>query len=62
MRQLEICHFISKNLTFFQEKIENKLTSAKKKFESCLVEEDHNIKLSEEGTLFADEIIVNLLF
>ena len=46
----------------YRKEFKNKLTSAKKKFESCLVEKGHNIKLSEEGTLYADEIIVNLLF
>ncbi len=46
----------------YSKEFEIKLTSTKKKFKGCFEENNDHINLSEEGTLFADEITVDLLF
>ena len=46
----------------FRKRFENKLLSANQKFKNCLKKTNQRVSLSNKGFLFADEIIVDLLF
>ena len=46
----------------YRERLENRLMSVNQKFKNCLKRKNHRVSLSNKGFLFADEIIVDLLF
>ena len=46
----------------YRKGFENRLLSANQKFKNCLKKQNQRVSLSNKGFLFADEIIVDLLF
>ena len=46
----------------YRKRFENRLLSANKKFKDCLQKKNQRVSLSNKGFLFADEIIIDLLF
>ena len=46
----------------YRKKFENRLLSVSQKFKNCLQKKNQRVRLSSKGFLFADEIIVDLLF
>ena len=46
----------------YRKKFENKFLSVSQKFKNCLQKKNQRVRLSSKGFLFADEIIVDLLF
>jgi len=46
----------------YRNRLENRLLSANQKFKNCLKKKNHRVSLSNKGFLFADEIIVDLIF
>ena len=46
----------------YRKRFEGRLLSANEKFKNCLQKKNQRVRLSNKGFLFADEIIVDLLF
>ena len=46
----------------YRKRFENRLLSANQKFKNCLKKKNQRVSLSNKGFLFADEIIVDMLF
>ena len=46
----------------YRKKFENRLLPVSQKFKNCLQKKNQRVRLSNKGFLFADEIIVDLLF
>ena len=46
----------------YRNRLDNRLLSANQKFKNCLKKKNHRVSLSNKGFLFADEIIVDLIF
>ena len=46
----------------YRKKFESRLLSTNQKFKNCLQKKNQQVSLSNKGFLFADEIIIDLLF